>query len=409
MKVLDRHYELARSETNFHVSKETLAAIRELRSMFIITPVDKNPQSLAFMCPTAYFNRLEEHMKSPTYERTEVTPLEVLSTHAAFAENYGFKHTPVLPNVYSIVKLHKDPSCPADRFIAGHSSLNRFEKESEDDSDDEDAPLLRFVQTARRKKDKELMKKRQLRQKPDTSLSKVGRKLSNFLNSIIDILLQQDEINILQGAPRKIWILRDITEAQRLFMNSSDIYTADFSTMYTNLPIDDSINEVGDMIEMALKFLCEGVFNMDVSNFNDIVFIDSEARNKKEKKQLHCSWSLSSAHRPSAPGAWNIHFAMKALKFIMHNSYYVNVFGVFRQKIGVGMGCEPSAPAANLALAAREMKWVNSLSNLKLAHYGRFLSFGRYIDDLASSVPLITLRGSPGIDSPHYFGMEITL
>ena len=51
-----------------------------------------------------------------------------------------------------------------------------------------------------------------------------------------DILLQQDEINILQGAPRKIWILREITEAQRLFMNSSDIYTADFSTMYTNLP-----------------------------------------------------------------------------------------------------------------------------------------------------------------------------
>ena len=48
---------LARSETNFHVSKETLAAICELRSMFIITLVDKNPQSLAFMCPTAHFNR----------------------------------------------------------------------------------------------------------------------------------------------------------------------------------------------------------------------------------------------------------------------------------------------------------------------------------------------------------------
>ena len=64
--------------------------------------------------------------------------------------------TPVLPYVFSIVTKTQ----VSRRFIAGHSSL-RFEKESED------APLLRFVQTARRKKDNELMKKRQLRQKPD--------------------------------------------------------------------------------------------------------------------------------------------------------------------------------------------------------------------------------------------------
>ena len=87
---------------------------------------------------------------------------------------------------------------------------------------------------------------------------------------------------------------------------------------------------------------------------------------------------------------------MKALKFIMNNSYYVNVFGVFRQKIGVGMGCEPSAPAANLALAAREMKWVNSLKPTQLSHYGKFLCYGRYIDDLASSSLLIDKQGVPG-------------
>ena len=254
-------------------------------------------------------------------------------------------------------------------------------------------------------------KRRQLlRQKPDTSLSKVGRKLSNFLNSIIDVLLQQDEINILKGGPRKIWILRDIAEAQRLFANCSDIHTADFSTMYTNLPITDSYNDVGSMVEMALKFLCEHVFNTSVSNFENVVFHDTPARNKKEKKQLHCAWSLASAENPArASGTWNMHFAMKALKFIMNNSFYVNVFGVFRQRIGVGMGCEPSAPAANLALAAREMKWVCSLDVRKLPHHGKFLCYGRYIDDLASSVPLIQRHGRPGVDFPDYYGMDIVI
>ena len=80
-------------------------------------------------------------------------------------------------------------------------------------------------------------------------------------------------------------------------------------------------------------------------------------------------------------------------------SNYVNVFGVFRKKIGVGMGCEPSAPAANLALTAREMKWVNSLSNLKLAQAG-FSPSG----DTSTIWRLHHNAWQSGIDSPYFFG-----
>lgn len=205
--------------------------------MFIITPVDKNPQSLAFMCPKAYFERLEKHMESPTYEKVEATPLEILNNHRDFSREYGIAHTPVLPYVYSIVKLHKDPSRPADRFIAGHSSLNRFvPDEGRAGSVDSNLPIAEaFAQASQRSTSSEETRRKLLRQKPDTSLSKAGRKPSNFLNSIIDVLLQQDEINILKGGPRKIWILRDIAEAQRLFANCPNIHTADFSTMYTKI------------------------------------------------------------------------------------------------------------------------------------------------------------------------------
>ena len=418
MQVLDRYEELASSETNFHVTKAVLAAISNLRKMFIITPVDKNPQSLAFMCPKAYFERLEEHMKSPTYEKVEATPLEILSTHKDFSQEFGVTFTPVLPYVYSIVKLHKDPSRPADRFIAGHSALNRFTPQEERaGSVDSNLPIAdafsqRSQEALRVSQASQETRRKLLRQKPDTSLSKVGRKLSNFLNSIIDVLLQQDEINILKGGPRKIWILRDIAEAQRLFTNCSNIHTADFSTMYTNLPINDSFNDVSYMVEMALKFLCTDVFNVNPTNITRVLFHDTPATNKKEKKQMHCSWSLQSSTSTAIAhphGAWNLHLALKALKFIMNNSYYVNVFGVFRQQIGVGMGCEPSAPAANLALAAREMKWVTSLKPSELSHYGKFIYYGRYIDDLASSSPLIKEHGVPGKTFPDYYGMDIVV
>jgi len=55
------------------------------------------------------------------------------------------------------------------------------------------------------------------------------------------------------------------------------------------------------------------------------------------------------------------------------------------------------------------MKWVSSLDVRKLPHHGKFLSYGRYIDDLASSVPLIQKSGKPGIDFPDYYGMDIVI
>ena len=99
------------------------------------------------------------------------------------------------------------------------------------------------------------------------------------------------------------------------------------------------------MIEMALKFLCEGVSPW--KSPTSTVSSSSTPRNKKEKKQLHCHWSLSSITLRQNEGP-EVHHAQLLLcqRFWRLPS------------IGVGMGCEPSAPAANLALAAREKKWV---------------------------------------------------
>ena len=37
---------------------------------------------------------------------------------------------------------------------------------------------------------------------------------------------------------------------------------------------------------MALEFICEHVFNSNPANFNNVLFHDTPARNKKEKKQM---------------------------------------------------------------------------------------------------------------------------
>lgn len=76
-EALDRYHELASSEIIFYVTKEVLTAIKRLCNMFIITPVDKNLQSLAFMCHKAFFERLEKQMESLTYEKVDASPLEI--------------------------------------------------------------------------------------------------------------------------------------------------------------------------------------------------------------------------------------------------------------------------------------------------------------------------------------------
>jgi len=172
-----------------------------------------------------------------------------------------------------------------------------------------------------------------------------------------------------------------MTEPLEVFSSCSTIHTNDFSTMYTMFPIDEMEASVTVMIRKALRYAAKTFFN-DEAKWDQVLF---EGR-KPETNEGH--WTLTKVNTKS----WNFTSAVEVLKFILKNSYYVNAFGLVHQVIGVGMGSEPAQPIANLALAHREILWIDDLlrRNIDIKYlFSNFKHYTRYIDDMASDTPLI--------------------
>ena len=150
--------------------------------------------------------------------------------------------------------------------------------------------------------------------------------------------------------------------------------------MYTMLPIDESCNAVRFMTEKALKFASVTYFKSPESDFKSILFV-------KKDFQHHSSWIKGTPNRKSL---WGFDDAMEAMELITQNSVFYNCFGLVRQTIGVGMGSEPSGPIANLALAYKELLWVQAqtatLGPQQISvKFNNFQGYARYIDDLGTS------------------------
>jgi len=350
---------LATREPNFVLPSGIRSVFTFLRKNFVITPVDKNPQSMAIMCTREYMKRLRDHMNSPTYATTPLSEeQQILEKHKKFNERHGFEHYNALPYLYIIPKLHKEPARPFDRFITGHTLLNR--------SPPPDQTRHRSL--------------RLRSSPPSASLSEIGRYLSDYLNAIIDLLILEDKKSVTQGAPKKIWIIRDMNEPLEAFSSAQHIFTNDFSTMYTMFPLDEMEKSTITMIKKALRYASSQYF--PTTDWDSIYFCGRD--DTKEAR-----WTKDVNEHTKG---WNFSEASSVLKFILRNSFYKNCFGIVHQIIGVGMGSEPSQPIANLALAHRELLWIENFQRQGVdirSLFGNFRRYCRYIDDLASDVPII--------------------
>lgn len=361
---------------NYIVKEKTLKAIRSLGKDFVITVVDKNPQSLAILCMREYMQRLQARMASTDFKQIPADNVEgILKSHREASVKYGCKPVDSLPYLYIVPKLHKEPSRPYDRFIAGNSALNVLSK---------DTP------TPARQAGRGVIKR-----KPVSSTTQIGRKVSDFLNAIIDLLLIEDKAGMMLGRPRCFWVIRDVSEAVPLFKQSATIYTRDFSTMYQNFPIDDLFAGVSSEATLALKFAARRFFNARESDYAKLVF-------SRKAGQKHGSWRMGT---PNPKTDWGINECLEALQFLLHNTIYSNVFGVVQQVIGVPMGGPASGPASNLGLAAAERRFVlrcvaeEGAAVIKVI-YNNFHIYCRYIDDMSSQFNEVPTK-------EDYYGMEL--
>ena len=353
--VLDRYRALCEADTrNFAVRADVSRAIRLLRDNFVIAPMDKNPQSLVILCSDNYCSRLQEHLSSPVYSAATISEEEIFESALRLNSSLGLKTINVLPYVYIVPKLHKEPTRPFDRFIAGATSKNTFAAPEHNGNVN-------------------------MRGRVETCFSAVGKKLSDFFESVIDVLLYQDGVAMRHHQPRRIWIIRDQRDCiRRLQFAKQHILTDDFTTMYTQFKHEDLLRLLEYMVRRATSFVAE---KLHLEGTDSVAFAPGYV---VKGAVYQNSWFPA----PSG-GAFTATVAMSTYSHLVNNTYFRNGDRIFRQIVGVGMGAPPSGPATTLALAALESNWVDAMVAAQPDEvrktFNNFESCTRYIDDRAAT------------------------
>ena len=144
---------------------------------------------------------------------------------------------------------------------------------------------------------------------------------------------------------------------------ATSIETFDFSTLYTNLPLDD--------IYESLKLRINKMFNNSTSSAILVNVYTGRA-----------FW-LNSGPCRTGYKQYTIDKVLNALHFVLFNSYVQFGGYVFRQVKGIPMGGNASPFIADLYVAWREFQFMYNLSKSDIALARKFEFNSRYQDDIA--------------------------
>ena len=152
----------------------------------------------------------------------------------------------------------------------------------------------------------------------------------------------------------------------KLVKNADSFETFDFSTLYTNLPLD--------VVFDSISWLCRKLF---AAGQHIAILVNADARqaywvgslDKREGwEQLTCDKLLD------------------ALKYVLYNTYVSFAGNIFLQTVGIPMGGNASPFIADLCLAVMEYRYMEKLVRSKLVsdrNLAKSLSLNsRYLDDI---------------------------
>ena len=176
---------------------------------------------------------------------------------------------------------------------------------------------------------------------------------------------------------RRVWIVRDTQEFIDVLGSlrttpEMELKTADFTTMYTQIPHDDLISAISESLEDVAKIFMQRFACSFDEAMDSIAFLPG-----KDFPQ----WKLGRNE------GWTLKKIASTCRYIVTSSYSLTGGALRRQSIGIPMGNEASPPMANLFLYVKEKRFVNRM----LAELGedevqkRFHGFKyhlRFIDDI---------------------------
>lgn len=319
--VVEKYAESITSAYGSAASKFPSARLDSIASLLhkhlVLTPADKNPQKIVFWCKRFYLKQILDHINSPAYERVPLLPKDVYAIHRDDTSDLGFYIPASLPYVYALPKLHKLEQHRAKlRFICGKSRRNQADPTIEE-------------------------------KKPGSTLSNVSAFIAKALNSCIDALVMHDA----KQKCRRVWIVRDTQEFIDVLGSlpvtpQTGLTTADFTTMYTQLPHADLCAAISEAMEDVAKVFMQRFACSFDEAMNSIAFLPG-----KDFPQ----WKLGQND------GWTLKKITKTCQYIITSSYSLTGGHLRRQSVGIPMGNEASPPLANLYLYVKEKRFVNRM------------------------------------------------
>ena len=319
---------------NIFEKPEVIEYLTYIHDRFVIVPVDKASNNFAIVCRTFYIKVLMKELGindkgiiqgNKVYKFVPTSQRQFFNRQSIAIRSLGNEleeDNKYVPLLYWTSKQHKDPY--KFRFIAGASRC---------------PSKTTSIQVS-------------------LALKLIKTYFRNFCNKIY----KHSGINYYWSIDNSCEFL----DRLKTIKIADSFETFDFSTLYTNLPLDVVFDDI--------SWLCRKLF---ASGHHTAILVNADTRK--------AYW----AQGPAVPEnfkSFNCDKLLDALHYVLFNTYVSFAGNIFLQTIGIPMGGNASPFIADLCLAVMEYRYMEKLVKSKLdsnRELARSLSLNcRYLDDI---------------------------
>ena len=308
-----------------------------LKTLLVLSPVDKASKNIAFTCRKLFVNNLlNEFVKSGAYVKSVENVSGVVHRHKMFLKPLKLFGNESLGYLYPMPKFHK-PN-PSQRFIA---ALSRC------------------------------------------TTTKCSKLLTKVLSLVLRLLREKDDAHLTKTGIRRFFVIDGYEEVANFLSRgpptvSADrcLYTGDFSTMYTTIPHGDLIAKIDSVVREALGWYAVEK-GLDADDLRFRIYFDKDCEVFGSKRST-CVYSDNRTILDAVG-------VNKLVRFLVTNTFILNGNVLRRQTVGIPMGTNCGPLLANLYLYAYEAAFIDRLVRLSGPSAARaFHMTFRLIDDVLS-------------------------
>ena len=315
-----------------HVIKNQL---KDLHSKYVITPIDKASNNVAFICKRYYAQVLVDELgfgnpnnPEPTYikisnhNKDKIVKKHLKDIKRLFGIVVEEKGMDILPNMHWTPKKHKVPS--KSRFIVAAKYCS----------------LKKLAQTV-------------------TEILKMFYKQIENYNRKSHFFSYIKSFWVIQNKDPLVKTLKKFNDRN----NAKTVSTYDFSTLYTKIPhlkLKEVLHELTD-------FCFKGCTN------SKILIHKNGAR-----------WSHDPKPKKEGQIQLNKKQVKDAISYLLDNCYFSVGKSIFKQVVGIPMGSDPAPFMANLFLYHYESKFLKQYKTVNMTKARKFNNVFRFIDDLCA-------------------------